>query len=146
MNSVFMIGRLVATPELRYNTSNKAYARFKVAVNRNFKNQDGKNVADFINCVAWEKVAENLCKFCHKGSLIAVVGRIQTGKFTKEDGTTGYTTDVVAKEITFLESKSKDERPEPEYTGYDVPQETSEEDPFSNFGENVSIDDNTFLD
>lgn len=146
MNSVELIGRLTATPELRYTTSNRAYTRFTLAVNRNFTNENGEREADFISCVAWEKTAETISKYLKKGSRVGIVGRIQTGKYERPDGTTGYTTDVVIKHLEFLESKSKDERPEPEYTGYDAPQETTEEDVFSSFGENVSIDDNTFLD
>lgn len=61
MNKVVLIGRLTADPELRYTQSNKAYTRFTIAVNRNFKNESGEKDADFISAVAWDKRAETIC-------------------------------------------------------------------------------------
>ena len=63
MNKVVLVGRLTADPELRYTASNKAYTRFTIAVNRNYKNEDGESEADFISVVAWEKRAETICKY-----------------------------------------------------------------------------------
>ncbi len=121
MNKVFLIGRLTADPELRYTQSNKAYTRFTIAVNRNFKNESGETDADFISAVAWDKRAETICNYVRKGHRIGIAGRIQTGSYEKEDGTRGYLTDVIVSELEFLENKSKDERPAPDYPEDDNP-------------------------
>lgn len=142
MNKVCLTGRITAKPELRYTPSNIAYARFNLAVNRSFTNENGEREADFISCVAWKKTAEMVSKHLDKGSQIGLEGRIQTGTFDAEDGSKRYTTDVVVENITFLDKK-QDNRPEPEYTG--PQEETQDSDPFAEFGEQVSIDDN-FLD
>ena len=114
MNKVNLIGRLTSNPELRYNSSNIAYTRFILAVNRPFTNSDGEREADFISCVAWRKTAEIICEHLKKGSEIGLSGRIQTGSYERPDGTKAYTTDIIIEEITFVGSK-KDSRPEPEY-------------------------------
>lgn len=103
INRVVLVGRLTKDPELRYTPSGVANARFLVAVNRPFANQQGEKEADFINCVAWRKQAENLCNFMKKGNLIGLEGRIQTGSFEGQDGKRVYTTDVIADSIQFLE-------------------------------------------
>lgn len=79
INNVVLVGRLTKDPELRYTQTGIAVARFTVAVNRAFSNQQGEKEADFINCVAWRKQAENLANFMRKGSQVGVEGRIQTG-------------------------------------------------------------------
>lgn len=137
MNKVCLIGRLTAKPELRYVSSNIAYSRFILAINRP-KKEDGTQDADFISCVAWKNTADTICKYLNKGSLVGLEGRIQTGSYDREDGTKVYTTDVLVSRIHFLESKGE-KRPEPE-----EPTEI-ERDPFADFGEQVTIDDN-FLD
>ncbi len=138
MNKVFLIGRLTADPELRYTESGKAYTRFSLAVNRNYKNESGESEADFISIVAWEKRAETICKYIKKGNRLGLVGRIQTGSYEKEDGTRGYLTDVIVGELEFLENKPKEDKPAPEY------QESSktDEDPFAEFGDSIQIEDN----
>ena len=140
MNKVNLIGRLTAQAELRYNNSNIAFTRFTLAVNRNFTNANGEREADFIGCVAWRKTAELICEHFNKGSEIGLSGRIQTGSYDKEDGSKVYTTDVIVEEITFIGSK-KEGRPAPEYTG-PVEEAKQETDPFAEFGESVTIDDN----
>ncbi|MGE7131187.1 single-stranded DNA-binding protein [Lysinibacillus xylanilyticus] len=103
INRVVLVGRLTKDPELRYAPNGVATCRFTVAVNRTFQNQQGDREADFINCVAWRKQAENLANFQRKGNLIGVEGRIQTGSYEGQDGKRIYTTDVVADSIQFLE-------------------------------------------
>lgn len=137
MNKVCLIGRLTAKPELRYTSSNIAYSRFILAVNRP-KKEDGTQDTDFISCVAWKNTADTICKYLNKGSLVGLEGRIQTGSYDREDGTKVYTTDVLVSRIHFLESKGE-KRPEPEELT------EIERDPFADFGEQVTIDDN-FLD
>ena len=111
MNKSILVGRLVRDPELRYTPSGQAVASFTVAVNRPFKNQQGEQEADFINCVVWRKPAENLANYMKKGGLIGVEGRIQTRSYEGQDGKTVYVTEVVAENIQFLESKKSGQQP-----------------------------------
>lgn len=106
LNRVILVGRLTKDPELRYTPNGIASCRFQVAVNRTFKGQNGEQEADFINCQAWRKQAENLANFQRKGNLIGLEGRIQTGSYEGQDGKRVYTTDVVADSIQFLESRN----------------------------------------
>lgn len=106
INNVVLVGRLTRDPELKFTPSGIATTKFTVAVNRAFSNQQGEREADFINCIAWRKQAENLANFMRKGSLIGVEGRIQTGSYEGQDGKRVYTTDVVADSIQFLEPRS----------------------------------------
>ena len=136
MNSVNLIGRLTNKPTFGYTNSNIAYARFTLAVNRNFKNANGERQADFINCVAYRKTAELINQYTNKGDLLGVEGRIQTGSYTASDGSKRYTTDVIVENICFLKSK---EKPAHEQVSEQVEKQT---DIFADFGENVEIDDN----
>lgn len=107
VNSVILTGRLTKNLELRQTSTGKSMTYFNLAVNRNFKNEQGEQTADFINCVAFGKQAENMARFLTQGSLIAVEGRISTRNFQGNDGKTVYVTEVVANGITFLESKKQ---------------------------------------
>lgn len=137
MNSVNLIGRLSNSPEIRHTTNNQVVCRFTLAVTRRFKNPAGDYEADFINCVAFGKTAELIGNYVEKGQQLAVEGRIQTGSYTAQDASKRYTFDVVVENITFINSrKSASERKESE------PTTTNEQsDPFADFGENVTIDD-----
>lgn len=112
INRVVLVGRLTKDPELRYTPSGVPMARFTVAVNRTFSNQQGEKDADFIGCIAWRKQAENLANFMRKGSLIGVEGRIQTGSYEGQDGKRVYTTDVVADSVQFLEPRNSGNAPQ----------------------------------
>ena len=107
VNNVVLVGRLVRDVDLRQTSTGKEMTYFTLAVNRNFKNEQGVQAADFIGCVAFGKTAENMARFLSKGSLIAVEGRISTRNFQGNDGKTVYVTEVVASSITFLESKKQ---------------------------------------
>ena len=131
MNRVFLIGRLTTKPELRYTASNLPFSRFSVAVNRTFSNRDGERETDFINIVVWRKQAENVCNYLDKGSLVSVEGRLQQSSYEDKDGNRRNRLDVVADNIQFLSSKKKEE----------AKVEKEEEDPFADFGEQISIDD-----
>ena len=162
MNKVVLLGRLTAKPELRYTPSNVAFLRFTVAVNRPFANKDGNRDADFINVVCWRNQAEAIAKYFDKGNLISLEGRIQTGSYDDKDGNKRFTTDVALDNFEFVESKNArsqynsnyDYIPE-EPTPYDYQPKTESnnsqntvnagQDPFSEFGDSVTIDDN-FLD
>ena len=155
MNRVMLVGRLTTKPELRYTGSNLPYSRFSIAVNRTFSNAQGQREADFINIVVWRKQAENVCNFLNKGSLVSVEGRLQTGSYDDKDGNKRYTMEVVADSVQFLESKSQSQgrtiSNEPSPYDYqntadnNVPGMDVADDPFADFGDSVSIDDN-FLD
>ena len=152
MNRVMLIGRLTTKPELRYTGSNLPYTRFSVAVNRTFNNAQGERETDFINVVVWRKQAENVCNFLNKGSLVSIEGRLQTGSYDDKDGNKRYTMDVVADSVQFLETKSQGQvRTNNEPSPYDyqnmesAPSMNVADDPFADFGDSVSIDDN-FLD
>lgn len=106
INRVVLVGRLTKDPELRYTPNGIASCRFTVAVNRAFNKEGEEKQADFIQCVAWRKQAENLANFMKKANLIGVEGRIQTGSYEGQDGKRVYTTDVVADSIQFLEPRS----------------------------------------
>ena len=80
MNRAVLVGRLTRDPELRYTPTGAAVANFTLAVNRPFTNQQGERDADFINCVAWRRQAENLAKFMKKGNMVGGDGRIQTSR------------------------------------------------------------------
>lgn len=107
VNNVVLVGRLVRDVDLRQTSTGKMMTYFTLAVNRNFKNEQGEQAADFIGCVAFDKKAENMARFLSKGSLISVEGRISTRNFQGNDGKTVYATEVVASNITFLESKKQ---------------------------------------
>ena len=107
INNVVLIGRLTRDVELRYTPSNAAVATFNLAVNRNFKNQDGEREADFINCVIWRQQAENLANWAKKGTLIGITGRIQTRNYDNQQGQRVYVTEVVADNFQLLESRNK---------------------------------------
>lgn len=104
VNSVNLVGRLVADPESRHTETNVTISNFRVAVNRQFKNKTGEYEADFINCVAFGKTAEFVQKYFVKGQFIGVTGRIQTRKWVAEDGTNRHATEVVADSVHFTSS------------------------------------------
>ena len=108
MNQINLIGRLTRKPELKYTSSNKAVCDFSIAVNRNYTNEDGKREADFINCQAWNKQAENLCKYQDKGNQIAVDGNLRVQSYDDKDGNKRYSTFVLVNNIEYLESKKND--------------------------------------
>lgn len=110
MNKVILMGRLTRDAEIRYSQgeSSTAIARFTLAVDRRFHRDNEEQSADFIGCVAFGKTAEFLEKFGHKGTKFVLEGRIQTGSYTNKDGQRVYTTDVIAENVEFAESKSKD--------------------------------------
>ena len=134
MNKVTLIGRITAEPQLKLTNNGQKVCRFSLAVNRQFKNADGERKADFINCMAWQQRADLINNYVHKGDLIAIEGRIQVSSYIATDGTKRYSTDVIVEQIEFLSSKKAEPK-----------QPTEETDVFSDFGENIEINDN-FLD
>lgn len=106
INNVVLVGRMTRDAELRYTPSNQAVATFTLAVNRNFKNQNGEREADFINCVIWRQQAENLANWAKKGTLVGVTGRIQTRNYENQQGQRVYVTEIVADNFQILESRA----------------------------------------
>lgn len=105
INNVVIVGRMTKEADLRYTQGGNAVASFTVAVNRNFTNAQGERDADFINCVIWRKSAESLATLTSKGSLIGIVGRLQTRNYENQQGQRVYVTEVVAESFQLLESK-----------------------------------------
>lgn len=105
INRVVLVGRLTRDPDLRVTQSNISISNFNIAVNRPFTDQNGERGADFINCIAFRKIAENVNKYLRKGSLVGVDGRIQTRNYENKEGQRVYVTEVVADSVQFLEPK-----------------------------------------
>ena len=167
MNKVILIGRLARDPELRTTAGNLSVATFSLAVSRPYSPQNGGDAgADFISCVVWRRQAENLARYCHKGSQIAVEGRIQTRNYTAQDGTKRYVTEVLVDNLTFLGSRSDNQNsavaaPQDNFGGnnypannyasdnnYTTPTDVASmpttdisEDPFKDFGEEITLSD-----
>ena len=108
MNKVILMGRLTRDPDVRYSQgeNSMAIARYTLAVDRRFNRGGDENNTDFINIVAFGKAGEFAEKYLHKGTKVLVTGRIQTGSYTNKDGQKVYTTDVVAEDQEFAESKN----------------------------------------
>ena len=157
MNKALLIGRLTRDPELRTTPTGRNVCQFSIAVSRNFTNANGDREADFINCVVWDKQAENLVKYQKKGNQIAVDGRIQTRNYDDKDGKRVYVTEILATSISFLDSKgtnaggssSLNNLPEPPMEREDNNSPVSsmetvsvDKDPFEAFGDSIEISDN----
>lgn len=108
MNKVILIGRLTKDPEIRYSTGAQpmAVARYSLAVDRRMRRDGNEQTADFISCVAFGRQGEFAEKYLHKGTKIAISGRIQTGSYTNREGRKVYTTDIVVEDHEFVESRN----------------------------------------
>ena len=98
-------GRLTAEPELRKTQTNTSVCSFTVACERNFVKQGEERVSDFIDCVAWGKAADFICKYFHKGSMIAVQGAIETRNWEDKNGSKRKTTEINVAQASFCDSK-----------------------------------------
>ena len=105
INNVVLIGRLTRDVELHRTPQDQAVGQFTLAVNRNFKNQDGGYDADFINCVIWRKLAENFANWIKKGNLVAITGHIQTRNYENQQGQRVYVTEVIIDSFRSLEKR-----------------------------------------
>ncbi len=104
MNKVILMGRFTRDPELRQTAQGTSVVSFSLAVDRRMA-REGQQQADFISCVAWSKLAEFICKYFQKGSMIAISGRLQTRTYDDKDGKRQYITEVVADEAYFTGSR-----------------------------------------
>lgn len=109
LNRIILIGRLVADPDLRYTPSGVAVTNFTLAVDRPFTNQQGEREADFIDVVAWRRLAETVANNLSKGRLVAVEGRLQIRSYDAADGTRRKAAEVVADTVRFLDSPRRRE-------------------------------------
>lgn len=142
MNKVIIIGRLVRDPEMRTTASGTNSTTFTVAVSRTYTNQNGERDTDFLNCVAWRKQAENIAKYCTKGTQVAVEGRIQTRSYDAQDGTKRYVTEIIADNVTFLGGKGSSVSESENIVGEsNIATTDISEDPFKDFGEEVALSD-----
>lgn len=144
MNKVVLLGRLTKEPDVRQ-TQVVTIARYTLAVTRKGKKQEGQQEADFISCVAFGKAGEFAGNYLHKGTKICVSGRIQTGSYTRQDGTKVYTTDVVVEGQEFCEGRAANDvahnysTPAPQSSGtsaaldgfMNIPEGIDEELPFN---------------
>lgn len=120
VNRSVLVGRITKDLELKITQSNINVVTFTLAINRQYRDEQGNQTADFIQCVAWRKQAENLVKFCGKGSLVGVDGRIQTRQYETSDGMR-YITEVVCDSVVFLETKREQpQEDEDETSPYDM--------------------------
>ena len=110
INRVVLVGRMTRDPELRRTGQGDAVTSFTLAVNRNYTSRDGQQQTDFINCVVWRKPAENVERYCSKGSLVGVEGRIQTRSYDNAQGQKVYVVEVICDSVQFLETKAARER------------------------------------
>ncbi len=113
MNKVILVGNLVRDPELTTTPNGISVCRFSVAVQRRFANSDGEREADFINCVAWRGLADNIAKYVKKGKKVCVAGSIQTRNYEAQDGTKRYITEVVADDCEFISPRGDGDDGEP---------------------------------
>lgn len=154
MNKVVLVGRLTRDPEVRVFSNGNPVANFTLAINRNFKNKDGNVDADFIPVAVYGRQADVIQKYVTKGSQLGVDGRIQVRSYDAQDGSKRYITEVIADRIELMGSRRDNnesspvnayvdttssvymDQPSPE-TGVDV----SNDDPFKDFGSEVSLSD-----
>ena len=144
MNKAIIIGRLVRDQEMRTTSSGINSTTFTVAVSRNYTNPNGERDTDFLNCVAWRKQAENIAKYCNKGSQVAVEGRIQTRSYDAQDGTKRYVTEIIADNVTFLGTRGGNiSSTDTDFTNNNSNIATTDitEDPFKDFGDEVALSD-----
>ena len=147
MNIACLVGRLTKDPELRTTTSGISTCTFTIAVDH-WNSSTNQNEADFIQIVAWRNTADNVCKYCKKGSQVAVNGRISSRSYDAQDGTKRYVTEVVANNVTFVGGKNGS-APSSEESGTDYGMSSSSEvepmdlaeDPYKDFGSEVTLSD-----
>lgn len=128
INRAILVGRLTKNPELRHTSNDIAVTTFTLAVNRPFKNQQGENDVDFIQCVVWRRQAENVAQYVSKGSLVGVDGRIQSRSYDDQDGNRRFITEIVADSVQFLEPKGSNPTSREAPPKREAPQKEKEED------------------
>jgi single-strand DNA-binding protein len=153
INSVSLTGRITKDIELKYTQSGIAVGSFTLAVDRQFRSENGDRETDFINCVIWRKSAENLSQYTRKGSLIGVSGHLQVRNYENKQGQRVYVTEVVVDNFALLESKAATQasaQTEQNYGGQSTAQsanmpqskqKASTTGPFANNGQPIDVSD-----
>lgn len=146
MNSVIMIGRLVADPETRYSTEQTptAITRFRIAVDRRFK-REGQPTADFFQCVAFGKQGEFVDKWFRKGSKIVVQGWMRNDNYKDKDGKTVYGMQIVCENVEFGESKTSSAQNQNTQTGTQRTQPKPDEDGFMQIPDSLEGEELPFM-
>ena len=121
LNTVAIIGRLTAVPELRTTTTGVNVTTFTLAVARDYVKKGEQRQTDFIDCVAWNNTADLICKYLHTGSQTALTGNLQTRNFEDRNGNKRKVTEVNVNGVTFLDKKEKEDVPEVEFNDEDIP-------------------------
>lgn len=158
INASVLTGRLTKEVDLRYTGTGVAVGSFTLAVDRQFKNQQGERETDFIQCQIWRKAAENFANFTRKGSLVGIQGRIQTRNYENQQGQRVYVTEIIVENFTLLESREvTEQRPRGESNGggfqggnsrqgnnqtqNNFSNYNTNEDPFLSSGQSIDISD-----
>lgn len=134
LNRVVLVGRLTKDPEFRTAQNGVSVATFTLAVNRNFKNKNGEQQADFINVVVFRQQAENVNNYLTKGNLAGVDGRIQSRSYENKEGQRVYVTEVLADSVQFLEPKNNQSNNQPQQQSG---QAQSGNNPFDNSNQDI---------
>jgi single-strand DNA-binding protein len=134
MNKFIGLGRLTKNPELRSTQSGLKVASFTLAINRNFKNKEGKYDADFLNCQAFKNTAEFIEKYFKKGSMMAITARAQTRNYDDNDGKKRFVTEFIVEEVYFAGSNEKKNE-----TSIEVPQNYTSD--YDTAGSEVTLSD-----
>lgn len=112
MNSVILIGNLTKDPQVGKTSNGISYCKFAIAVTRDYKDNNGNRETDFFNCSAWRALAENIGKYCVKGSKVCVIGTLQNRTYEDKHGNKKTVTEILAVNVEFLSMKSKSETDE----------------------------------
>ncbi|EPE8671737.1 single-stranded DNA-binding protein [Staphylococcus pseudintermedius] len=134
INRVVLVGRLTKDPEFRTTQSGVEVATFTLAVNRNYKNKNGEQQADFINCIVFRKQAENVNNYLNKGNLAGVDGRLQSRSYENQEGRRIFVTEVICDSVQFLETKNNNQSQQ-------QGQAPARDNPFANANGPIDIDD-----
>ncbi len=110
LNQVVLVGRLTKDLETKELEDGKKVLNMTLAIPRSYKNADGVYETDFVDCTLWNQIAETTSEYCKKGDILGVKGRLQTDNYEKEDGSKVYKLNVIAEKVTFLSSRSNDQK------------------------------------
>lgn len=125
INRVVLVGRLTRDPELRRTSNETPVASFTLAVDDRTRDAEGNSTTSFIGVTVWNNQADNVAKFCRKGALVGVDGRLRQRSFERRDGSKGSVIEVVADSVQFLEPKGTREIPNEEFIPDEVPADDS---------------------
>ena len=135
INRTVLVGRLTKDPDLRRTGNGTAVASFNLAVNRTFQSADGQD-ADFIPCVCWNKLAENVEMYCFKGSLVGVEGRLRSRSYDNAQGQKVFVVELVCDSVQFLEPKKDNQSNQVPVQNYSQPQQYQQSQQQQSYGAN----------